>query len=331
MQKIQLTDRHSGVELLKILGMLCIVAGHVAQTLSVPNGYISYNDYLVDLNMSNADWQYIILAFFRYGGAFGNTIFFVCSAWFLLDSRKLNKQKILQMAADIWTISMVILLVMFSLRGPEMSVSLMIKSVFPTFFSNNWYLTCYLLFYAVHPFLNFMIEGMTQKQLLAVSITTGFLYLVVNYFRGENGGYFFTSALIVWMVIYFILAYIKKYLVYMSKNVRLNLGIVLFSGTCSLLLFLFTNFAGMRMEIFNGKLQLWNNCSPLLIMLVIGLLNLARSADIKINIINGIAALSMYVYVIHENILLRIYIRPAVWQHIYEKHGYQYILGWQCC
>lgn len=46
------------------------------------------------------------------------------------------------------------------------------------------------------------------------------------------------------------------------------------------------------------------------------------------NIINKISSLSLLVYIIHENILVRTYIRPQIWIFIYEKYGYSRVVLW---
>lgn len=84
-------ERNSGIELLKIIAIVLIVISHVVYTLKTVNPYISYNGYVVDLSIATADIWKFILAIFSYFGALGNSIFFICSAWFLLRSSKYNK------------------------------------------------------------------------------------------------------------------------------------------------------------------------------------------------------------------------------------------------
>lgn len=83
--------RESGIELLKIIAILLIVFSHVLQTLSQKNGYIDYQDYLIDLSHSTTDPFYLTLSIMRYAGVFGNTLFFVCSAWFLTQVSAVKK------------------------------------------------------------------------------------------------------------------------------------------------------------------------------------------------------------------------------------------------
>ena len=68
-EKSMKTSRYSGIELYKIIGILCVITSHII-----------YNDYLIDLNQATSNVQYLICAILRYSGAIGDTIFFVASA-----------------------------------------------------------------------------------------------------------------------------------------------------------------------------------------------------------------------------------------------------------
>ncbi len=161
--------RNSGIESLKIIAIFLIVISHVVQTLRSEKIYISYSDYVVDVSIATTNVQTFILALFSYFGEWGNTIFFVCSAWFLLRSSKYNKRKWFFMLFEIWVVSIIILVVTFFIRHGDVSSKLIIRSILPTTFSNNWYLTCYLLFYPIHPYLNSIIQRSDKRHLFRIS------------------------------------------------------------------------------------------------------------------------------------------------------------------
>lgn len=152
------TTRESGIELLKIFAMFIIVIAHMVQTLTTPDPQLSYQGYVMDISRATTDVQTIILLILRHFGVFGNEIFFICSAWFLLKSDNYKKKKWFFMFLEIWVVSVLILIITYvSLHG-NISKKILIKSIFPTTFANNWYLTCYLLFYPLHTVLNKVIK-----------------------------------------------------------------------------------------------------------------------------------------------------------------------------
>ena len=199
--------RDSGVELLKIIAVILIVISHVVLTLITENEYIPYSDYILDCTHATTSITVLLLAVMRHFGALGNWIFFVASAWFLLDSTKASGKKMMGMLLDIWVISVLLLGITLLIRG-EVSGKLFIFSLFPTLFANNWYLTCYLLFYPIHPYLNRLIAAMTQKEHLKVVSVLAVLYIGFNFIKDC---FFFPNMLLLWISVYLIVAYIKRY------------------------------------------------------------------------------------------------------------------------
>lgn len=104
----QSEERNSSVELLKIIAIFLILISHVIWTVGRTSEYIAYDDYVVDLSVATTNIQHLIMIMLYYSGALGNTVFFVCSSWFLVDSNRVNKKKMLYMALDVWVISVII-------------------------------------------------------------------------------------------------------------------------------------------------------------------------------------------------------------------------------
>lgn len=318
--------RQSSIELLKVIAIIMIVISHVVQTLHLENNYISYQDYIYDINYASANIQNLILVIFQHFGHWGNTIFFICSAWFLLESDKCSKKKCFFLLAEIWTVSVIILVAcQFALQG-NIAFSHIIKSFFPTTFSCNWYMTAYILFYAIHPFLNRIINEMSQKTLFRSTFLMSILYIGINVLYG---GVFFATKFVVWIAIYFIIAYIKKYLKSFADDFKKNMIVFilgLFGHIGSIVLI---NFLGLHIFYFSDKMLFWfTECNPFLIAISIAMFNVAKNIHFENKTINYISKLSMLFYIIHENLILRIYVRPAIWNYIYQNYGYNYIVCW---
>ena len=109
--------RDSGIELLKIIAIGLIVIGHVIQTLRSKNEFVSYSDYIVECEYATTNIKVLLLILMSHFGALGNWLFFTASAWFLLDSTKVSKKKMMEMLVDIWVISIVILGITVFIRG----------------------------------------------------------------------------------------------------------------------------------------------------------------------------------------------------------------------
>lgn len=315
--------RESGVELLKIIGIFLIIISHVTQTLFTPNNYFELN-YVLEVKYATKNIQNILLAWFSAFGAQGNLIFFVSSAWFLLESKKIDELKIVKLLADIWFINICFLCIFLLGNWYSLMIKDIVKSIFPTIFASNWYITFYILFYLIHVGLNEIIFKRTQKELLIIILIALFLYFVLNYIKY---GLFFTSPLIEFSVIYLTIAYIKLYMKEFSKNLKGNYILFLFAILGIPILILITNFLGLNIEFFKDKLQHWNrNNSIFLLLTAVTLFNIFNSKKFISNKINYISSLSLLVYIIHENILIRTYLRPTIWIYIHEKIGYKNII-----
>lgn len=318
------TTRNSGIELMKVLAIVLIVINHVVQTLGEGNPYISYSDYVVNLNLATKDIQTFAIIVLRYSGAFANNVFFICSAWFLLESQKVNQEKLLLMIVETWSVSVIMLGFIYLLRG-GVNGRLILKALFPYTFATNWYIVCYTLFYAIHPMLNHCILQLKQEKLLKIATILGILYCGCNYFVVS----FYGSTLILWIALYFMIAYFKKYLFEICDNLKVNIIFFLGGIAGNILIISITNALGLKIGFLEDKMLYWDKeCSPFLLLAVFALFNIGRNLHFRSKWVNYVAKLSLLIYIIHENILVRTYIRPYLWECIYYTFGYEYILCW---
>ncbi len=316
--------RDSGIELLKIFAIFVIVINHTVQSLTNEAYNIPNNGFVIDISRATTNIQCILLQIFRHFGVLGNSVFFICSAWFLLKSKNWNKKKWLFMVIEIWVVSIVIFIITYIIL--YISIGIIISSLFPTTFGNNWYMTCYLLFYPIHPILNSIVNMMNQRQLFRSTLVMVFLYVFMNFI---NCSWFFSSAIILWITIYFAIAYMQKYLMSFVDNIRENIilfiiGVIGFIG-----IILITDICGLYSQVLSDKVMRWvNNCNPFLLAMSIAMFNIARNIHFKNRFINYISKLSLLIYIIHENIILRTYFRPAMWNYVYKRFGYSDVIQW---
>ena len=217
------------------------------------------------------------------------------------------------------------ILAVFLLLGQPVAGSTAVKCLFPTTFGQNWYVTCYLLFYLAHPYINRAIHTMSQRELLGVSAALIVLYNIVPMLYP---GLFFSSSLLTFLTIYCSVAYIKKYMKRFADNVRMNLLVFLASTALMLLILLGLNTLGVKgifvtedMFRFCG----WGDCI-LNLLISISLLNIFRNLHFTSIPINRLSALSLLIYIIHENFLVRQYLRPSIWVWLHDTFGYDHLL-----
>lgn len=307
--------RKSGIELLKVFAVIMIVMSHAIPFTT--NGILADGtvvDYMLNLNLATENIQIFICNLIRYGGQLGNAIFIVCSAWFLIDSKGTKFEKIFNIIVDSFLISLSILLI-YSLLGFKLNFTTIIKQLMPITMKNNWYVTCYLLFYLIHPLLNIIIKEVNQKQLFYINFSMFGLYSVIGSIFLES--YFYTQ-LIGFIEIYFIVAYVKLYMKNFTLDKKKNILILIISSISYFLLIALTNILGLHISLLSDKMLHW--CyfyNPFILAISISLFNLFKNFDFSNKFINYLSSLSLYVYIIHTN---NLYVRYTFLQ------SYSYIL-----
>ena len=319
-------ERNSNIELLKIIAMLMIVISHLAQSYGTLHINLPVaQEYFYNLEIASTNINNIIMLLLRSLGAVGNDIFFICTAWFLVDSQKSNKKKIIEMLLDVWVINIAFLLILKN-GGVNVGKKDEIKAILPNTFALNWYITCYVIFYIIYPYLNKMIEKLKKKELLFLSLFMLFLYSIMNTIKG---GLFFTSNLIVFVTIYLCVAYIKKYMIKTISNKKIDRTIAILAVIFYILTIILLNALGTRISVLNSKmLHFVKTENPLFLLFAFSLFNLFRSRNFVNKGINNLSKLTLYIYVIHENSLFRTYIRPYIFVFIKDNMGYDLLPLW---
>lgn len=315
------TTRDSNIELLKIIAVFMIVISHsipYASGLLLPESGI-------DIWKASDNVQNIVLVFFRNLGPIGNLIFIICSAWFLIDINKVKSNKIAYIISDVFFIS-IAWLSFFLASGYDLTNIDIIQSLLPTTLSANWFVPCYLLLYAVHPLLNVVINNITKEILLLINISFFILYCIIGFIFPKS---FFFNSFVGFIGIYFLIAYMKRNLKLMTNNIKFNL-ILLSIGICGWIgIILLTNNIGLHFRKFSHLMAMSNsNVNPFFIFIAVALFNLANIHRFNNKIINYISSMSLFIYVIHENLLVQKYIRFELFAYIKSTYSYDYLIAW---
>lgn len=312
------SERNNGIDLLKVTAMFLIILSH-----SVPFYGNQELPSFIDLNSSTKIIINFILIVIRNLGQQGNIIFVICSAWFLIGSNRINLKKIVNIIIDSFLIS-VICLIVFKLFGAPLNISLIVKSLLPILFNNNWFVGCYIILYLVHPLLNIIILNISKENYFYLLITITIMYLIIAFFAGSV--YFYTP-FIGFVILYFIVGYLKIYLNNFSKNHRANKLFLFSSILLMFLILLGTNIIGFYVPQLSNKMLRWAvTINPFMIVIGICLFNIFKNLKVNTKLITNISSSTLYIYMIHENILVRDIFKPIVWLYIYQLLSYKYVL-----
>lgn len=153
-----------------------------------------------------------------------------------------------------------------------------------------------------------------------------FLYCVMGMI---SASFYCGTSLTVFITIYFLIAYQKKYMYKLSNSLLFNRVMLLLGLVGTIILVLLTNFLGHYVTFLENQMLHWSrSCNPFIIMIALSLFNIARQKTFVSRSINYISSLSMLIYIIHENILVRTYLQRWIWYEIFSNYGYNYIVLW---
>lgn len=318
-------ERESGIELYKVIAIFLIVLSHVIQTLTEPNYVLGIGEgTFINIATATTNLNVLLLAVFRICGALGNNMFFICSAWFLVNSKKMSLKKVVHMILDVWIINMIVLIALRSI-GVQLQISDTVKTFFPTTFANNWYITCYLLFYMIHPFLNRMLDQMSINEHLAFATILFVIYFIIPVLPLEEINLFFANEFVIFLATYVIVSFIEIYKNEWTENLKFNECILFVSIISYVVLILCVDFLGLRTNYFLNRLVRWNmNNSLFMFLIAFSSFNIMKKKKFINRSINYLSSLSLLVYIFHENLAFRRYFRPVIEFSILNRFGIEH-------
>lgn len=297
--------RDSSFELIKIIAIICIVFCH-----SIPTERIEYHFATSD------PWLFLVILF-RQLGSVGNAIFMVASTWFLVDNDKTNLRKVKQMIADNQIISLIFLAAL-CIGGYQVSLKIAVKQAFPFFFGTLWYITCYVLYYCLHGFVNRGLRGaeVNPKLPLIIIICLDIIIWVI-------GGFYYTD-LVGFIMIHVFTWYLKELQkdkpgssIYNAGKKLLSIGLL--GWILGALVF---NYIGTKIEFVGNKFFYWNRYfNPFILAIAYGLMMIASQKRYQSDAINTVSSLSLFIYMFTGNQLLRIYPDNALYDFVAGKFG----------
>ena len=303
-------ERNINIDYLKILAIFLIIISH-----SVPFYGNSNSESYINLNFATYNLDIFIMIILRHLGQIGNCIFMIITSYFLCDSNKMKINKIFQIIIDTFIFSILILLIILTM-GINLDKKVIFRQLFPITYQNVWFVTVYVLIYFSHTLLNDIINRSNRKRLFKIIFVMFLLYSCAGFIIGGNK--YYNNHLISFIMIYFIVAYCKKYCKGIMKNRKIN-EFILFFSLCIFLLFLvILNQLGLKINMFDGKMLRMNSfANPIIILISFSCFNIFSTLDLKKRLISNLSSITLYIYMIHENQLIRDYLKPV----FFENYG----------
>lgn len=314
-------NRQSGLECLKLFAIAIIILSHIVQCMTQPTEFAGNQPYLFSISSPSKSVSVFTLALFFHLGSLGNDIFFISSAWFLLESRTWKKEKWMRLFLQTWVISVLCLLAVLLIRHGQVPGKLILHSILPNLFTNTWYITAYLLFYPLAPLLNVLIANMDRRRHFQLAAVMTWLYLICEFIVK---GAFFSSKIIQWVAIYLLLSYLKKYKRAWMDDRKMNLICLLIGLAGFILLPAISNVVGLLTGRDTNLLYWVSNANPFLVLIAIASVNLVRrNENFHNGILNYLSSLSLTIYLLQSNLMFKTYYRTGLVRFFYNHFGFE--------
>ena len=207
-----------GLDILRIFSMVLITVIH----------YIAYSGIMYQSSL--AIYNKVILSVFSGISVVAVNVFVLITGYFSC-AKKLNIKRIATLWVHVFVIGIIVTIIAALLLNQQMSITIILKTVFPLSTMHYWFFTMYFVLMLVSPLINYSISNLNEKQHKTICIT-GFFIICVFFVSNPfiNNLYYTASPRgIVWLVyLYFVGAGIRKY------EWKLSLKAGLFAAVCIL-------------------------------------------------------------------------------------------------
>lgn len=272
-------NRNSNIELLRIICMCFIIAGHVIMMYS--GDVLGTNEYYI----SNILRSFFIVAV---------NCFVIISGYFGI---KLNIRKLIKMNIQVVFYSIVIFLITIIFGIHEVNLKKDILLLFPVITKRYWYITIYFVLCIISPLLNIVIEKLNRNQFKCILITAISMFYVlptISYCINSptitaDSGY----GIVNFICLYFIGRYIRLYYKDNKSKVFYGIGFILSSVSLFLANHLLTLIFGFYFNSFLSYDTIFVLTSAYTLFM------LFKNIQLKSNIINKLAKYCIVAYIIH--------------------------------
>ena len=302
------TERDSNFELMRIIAMIYIVIFHV-----ILHGNLMYT--------SQGGYRYLVM--FIYSLTVIHVNSFILLTGYFQCEKDIKASKIITLNNASWFYRILFLAIAtfsgIKLLSPVTKIEKM-RMLLPIDYGMYWYINVYLILYIISPILNITINNMNKKQHFNTILILIFLYSIIPTLTAE--GAIYTSAgrsVAIFILLYFIGAYIKKYplennkyLAGINKTKMFTISLIGYLICAVIGLMSFTmninlsNYGIGMNEISKIFGSLFSNYgSPIIILQTIFFFYMFKSISLKSKLINHIAKCTIGIYLVHENLFVR--------------------------
>ena len=282
--------RNSSIELLRILAIILIIASHATN-------YIMQGD----VWSLGGGGSFRFLEVIGIWGQFGCVLFIIISSWFLCDASSFDFRHTARLGMMTWIACLLIVIVDLCCEK-RLSAPEIIKELLTPVYDQYWFVTTYLFFSLLEPFVRRWNQNSSPEFRLKLVIVLTVLIPFYNLIFAASPGYHLAD----FFYVYFLTSHLK-----LSGENRIERHAGAFFGISVFGVWLLVHISGILLRktqhtsMLNGLYnRLWG-ITPLIILGAISLFYLAEKKTFYSKSINFFGKRTLGVYVLHENFLMR--------------------------
>jgi surface polysaccharide O-acyltransferase-like enzyme len=304
-----LEKRKSNFEMLRILSMCMIVAFHYVFKAGFEfSGGVSANKILVD--------------FFYHFGECGVNCFILISGYFY-DTTRFQWKKVVFIVLQVYFYLLLGRVVLLFTGNTDVVSRGTTSYLFPVIGNYYWFVTAYLLVYLLIPYIQKIINALSQKELrnlILIQLTIWSVYPTVlfgsaGFNNTEDMPYY---SRFVWLVVMYLMgAYMKQYGIGFLGTLKQS---ILFE--CGMLAVLFAFIIGTEWGLNPLEMDatfFWRPNSILMVMLSVGLFAIFSHINVGYHKwINYISSCTLGIYLLHDGDLVSFW-----WETVFQNASHQ--------
>lgn len=300
--------RQSNFELLRIICMIFIVLHHV----------LYHGKALSTINVHSDSYYFI--SFLNSLSIVAVNCYVLISGYFGIKSN-FKVRKVIQLYLQVLFYSIIITLLFLIFSDLTLSKKLLVKMLFPVMTKSWWFITIYIILYILSPYLNKLLNSFSFIEYTKLIIILTFTFVIwpsIPNFSpiDTSNGY----SLYNFITLYILGGYIRLYLnnLKISKNYYFTLYLI---GS-----FLLTYHNVSHARNINENYGIYGYNYYIIFLNSLFLFMFFKEINFSNNKINKISSLTLGVYLIHDNSLVRsiLYDYLNYYQHFYKDNFFLY-------
>lgn len=288
--------RNPNIELLRIVSILLVLLSHCISHSNANSGLLLNPEHTITFN-------HIFSVFAGTWGRLAVEVFIFISAYYMVDKEGgFRSKKIIKIGVQAWFWCIVIMCFVYGFRLREVSMTDVIKEFLTPAYPQYWFITNYILFYLLVPFLQLLVNKLKLRQLKCLVVL---LTCMIACFRMAES----VSNLVYFGYLFIVAAFLKRDEGWFERKRKIILPIMFIMSVClKFMIYDFDLFTGRELPgaILSGIEMLSGFVTSIMAISLF-----YNFKCWKCRFITGGEAISrlsratLGVYIIHENILLR--------------------------